>query len=141
MAKALTEVANVMDEAIVALIGKESFEKLEALRGQGDYTKVQNYILDMWDGGVPLTAEQTESLAIRLRSATATKNRPPGYGTVDPNTHLKPADHEFFRQAASILSPAQIEILEIARREDNQRQLILNHYRKDAPGNATMITD
>ena len=141
MSKAMTEVAKVMDEAIISLIGKESFEKLEALRGHGNYNTVQAYALDMWNSGVPISAEESESLALRLRGAMTATNRPPGYGTVDPKTHLKPADREFFKQAALILSPAQLQTLETSRREENQRNAILNHFRKGAPGNAMMLTD
>lgn len=140
-AKAMSEVAKVMDEAIVSLIGKESFEKLEALRGHGNHSNAQSHELDMWDAGVPLSAEQSQSLAFRLRSVVAPKNRPPGYYTVDPKTHLSPADYEFFKQAALMLSPTQLQILETTRREDNQRQAIIRHYRTDAPGSAVMLMD
>jgi hypothetical protein len=143
--KAISEAMKDSEQAIKSLIGSDADEKLEALKGTqyyGSQNDVDDYAVDMADAGVSLSAEQSQALAQSLHELSNSAKNPdaaaPGYRVADPTTWQSPLDQQFFASAASILTPAQLQILKTSRSENNQRQAIMSQYiGKDVPA---MIT-
>ncbi|HZZ19612.1 MAG TPA: hypothetical protein VFE25_09590, partial [Opitutaceae bacterium] len=134
--KAISQATKDLDQSIISLIGTDTTERLEALKSTTYYSSgnaIDEPILDMEDAGVALSADQSETLLQDLRDLANSAKNPDssatGYKDPDPATWQSPMDQQFFTKAASILTPRQLEILETATRESNQRESIINQYR------------
>jgi RNA polymerase sigma factor (sigma-70 family) len=138
--KAVSAATKDSDQAIVSLIGNESNERLEALKGTSNYgsqTDIDDIALDMVDAGQALSADQSLALAQFQHDAGNSARNPdaasPGYREVDPTTWQSPLDQQFFANAATILTPAQLQILKASRSENNQRHAIMKQYWGNSP--------
>jgi RNA polymerase sigma factor (sigma-70 family) len=143
--KADSEATKESNLAITALIGSDANEKLEALKGtmNGSQNDVDDMALDLADAGHPISADQSQALAQWLHDlGNASKNPDagtPGYRDIDPDTWQSPFDRQFFTNAATILSPEQLQILETTQSEKNHDHAIMKQY--FGGGSPAMIVD
>jgi NACalpha-BTF3-like transcription factor len=139
--KAMDAAGKELNQSIVALIGTEGNDTLQALKEDGNPETSRNLTADMLDAGIPPSDDQATALAQMLYDAGQPSKTPaasdPGYHKVDPSTWLSPLDQQFLTQAATVLTPAQVEILKAFRSDENHRQAIIREYLHDGAG---MIT-
>jgi len=125
----LRAASQAISQQIDALIGPDGQRKLQAAQmlTTSQNQVANNYAPDFADAGVPLTPDQSTSLAQLLNPM----NNPGGgraMNQADPETFLSPRDEQLLDQAAQILSPPQIAILKADRAEQNQRQALMRQY-------------
>jgi RNA polymerase sigma factor (sigma-70 family) len=134
--QASTQAGKEMDQQIIALIGSDAAEKVEALQGTmyfGGQNSVDEAGVDLADAGVPLTTTQSQTLSQVLHDLQSHEKNPdsaqPGFKTVDPVTWQSPFDQQFFAKASTLLTATQLQVLEAYMAEDNQQNAIINSYR------------
>jgi len=144
MAQATAQAAAEVQQQITGLIGPEGNAQLQAGVGASNnsYT-VNNYGYALTDAGVPLSGDQSKTLAQLLyasnSAAVNTGVSPADARKPDPTTWLTPADQQFLSSAAAVVSPAQLEILRTQRADDNRRQSVMRPYYGN--GRSVMISD
>jgi RNA polymerase sigma factor (sigma-70 family) len=145
--KAASDAAKESNQAIIALIGSDTDDRLEALKGtmsSGNLNPVDDLALDLDDAGVAISTDQSQTLAQWMHDLGNPAKNPdagtPGYKEVDASTWQSPLDQQFFAKAATILTPTQLQVLETSSAENNQRDAIINQYRAGGHG-ALMITN
>lgn len=109
-------------EQLELLLGRDAADSLEASvrESQIDW----EIGTDMWDGGAPLTPEQVQGLALAQQRAGFERVNwsatPKPAQVPDPQTGLSAQDNAFLAASASLLSPAQQDILRRSLVENNQ---------------------
>jgi hypothetical protein len=127
--QARREASQSISQQIDALIGPDGQRKLQnaAMLSTAQTQIANTYAPDFQDGGVPLSPEQTSSLA-QLMNPMNGAGRGPGMNQADPTTGLTPADDALIEQAAQVLSPAQVAILKSDRVDQNKMNAIMQQY-------------
>ena len=130
-----------VNQEIDALIGADNQAKLRDAQivQMGQSLVANNYAPDFQDAGVPLSPEQTRSLA-QLLSPGNMAGQSLGSAQPDSTTGLSPRDDALIEQAAQIMSPAQLAILKSDRADQNRMTAIMQEYTSPtATGGRTVI--
>ena len=144
MAQATSQAAAEVQQQITGLIGADGNAQLQAGVGANNNSyAITNYGYAMTDAGVPLSTDQSKTLAQLMyaaNTAAQTAGASPGDARrPDPTTWLSPADQQFLSSAAAVVSPAQLEILRAQRADDNRRQAVMRPYYGN--GRSVMISE
>jgi len=114
---AMKAAAQDTEQQITGILGSNADATLIQLQAR---TAIQNqvnttYSADFTDAGMPLSPAQSNGLIQAMADANYAgkdlSTRPPGYNTPDPTTGLSPHDNRIINAAATVLTPAQIQVL------------------------------
>jgi hypothetical protein len=114
---AMKTAAQDTEQQITDILGSNADATLTQLQVR---TAIQNqvnttYSADFTDAGMPLSPAQSSGLIQAMADANYAgkdlSTRPAGYNTPDPTTGLSPHDKRIIDAAATVLTPAQIQVL------------------------------
>jgi hypothetical protein len=137
---AMTQATAAAEQDITNLMGTNGTSFVQRLQAQVNFqNQVENtYAPDFADQGAALSSEQAAALAQAMSDANyagkSTADRPANYNQVDPTTGLTPHESRVLQNAATSLTPAQVEIYKADLLQSHQQAAIMKEYQNGPNG-------